>query len=163
RTNLSSAFWGRLSVAAGAGAVASRLEELANATMIPNGSSTIANNFEVCVWNQRKQADAGIPAAYPTVLNAQNTTAVPTTMRYTANGANPRRLTQPMNHATVPYATTNDTANPIPSTTHPWASICETPMGFAAFPINDFSKSSPVAATIVGKERKNENSSAAAR
>ena len=80
----------------------SRLEELANATMIPNRSSTITNNFEVCVWNQRKQADAGIPGAYPPILNAQNTTAVPTIMRYTANGANPRRLTQPISHATEP-------------------------------------------------------------
>src|SRR6267142_5382431 len=41
--------------------------------------------------------------------------------------------------------------------------MCETPRGFAEFPINDFSKSYPVAATIVGMERKNENSSADAR
>jgi hypothetical protein len=35
-------------------------------------------------------------------LDAQNSTAVPTIILYNAKGANPRRLTQAINHATVP-------------------------------------------------------------
>src|SRR5580704_5618626 len=47
-------------------------------------------------------------------------------------------------------------------TIHPWASICETPIGFSPLPISDFNSVYPVAATMVGMERKNENSSAEA-
>src|SRR6267142_1042766 len=61
RTNLSSAFGeGRVSRRVLA-LSQSRLEEPSNGTMIPNGSFTTTNNFKVCVWNQRKQGDAGIP------------------------------------------------------------------------------------------------------
>src|ERR1700758_3061087 len=66
-----------------------------------------------------------------------------------------------MNHATLPYATTNDTTNPIPSTIHPCASILDTPMGFSVLlPCSDFSSVYPVATTIVGIDKKNENSNA---
>src|SRR6185312_13492979 len=68
-----------------------------------------------------------------------------------------------MNHATAPYATTNETRNPIASTIQPCASICETPIGFSPLPRSDFSKSKQVATIMVGIERKNENSSADAR
>src|SRR5215470_10593783 len=68
-----------------------------------------------------------------------------------------------MNHATDPYATMNDTTNPIASTIHPCVSIPDTEIASACFPNTDFSKSYPVATTIVGIERKNENSSADAR
>src|ERR1700722_16586085 len=68
-----------------------------------------------------------------------------------------------MNQATEPYATMNDTTSPIARSAHPCASICDTPMGFSPFPSSDFSKSYPVAPTIVGMDRKNENSSADAR
>src|ERR1035437_4933550 len=68
-----------------------------------------------------------------------------------------------MNQATDAYATMNETTNPIANTIHPCASICATPIGFCPFPITDFNRSYPVAATIVGMERKNENSRAEAR
>src|SRR5258708_5206046 len=90
-------------------------------------------------------------------------TTAPTTIRYTANGANPCFLTHARNHATAPYATMNDTTNPISSTTHPCASMWVTPIAFSPLPRSDFNRSYPVAATIVGIERKNENSSADAR
>src|SRR5216684_5109342 len=80
-----------------------------------------------------------------------------------ANGTNPCLRTQARNHATETYATRNETTNPIPKTTHWWALICETPIGFSPFPSTDLYKVYPVAATIVGIERKNENSSAEAR
>src|SRR6266849_979111 len=94
---------------------------------------------------------------------AHASTNVPTTIRYTANGANPCFLTHARNHATAPYATMNDTTNPIASTTQPCGSMCVTPMAFSPLLRKDFSKSYPVAATIVGIDRKNENSSAEAR
>lgn len=40
-------------------------------------------------------------AAQPPSPLAQTSTAMPMTMRYTANGANPRRRTQAMNQATL--------------------------------------------------------------
>src|SRR5580658_6014868 len=57
----------------------------------------------------------------------------------------------------------NETTNPMAKTIHWCASICATPIGFCPFPITDFNRSYPVAATIVGIERKNENSRAEAR
>jgi hypothetical protein len=39
---------------------------------------------------------------YPAILEAKYKTAAPRMIRYTANGANPLFLTQPMNHATAP-------------------------------------------------------------
>src|SRR6266852_2388183 len=48
-------------------------------------------------------------------------------------------------------------------TSHPWGSICETPIGFAPLPMTDLSSVYAVAASMVGMERKNENSNAAAR
>src|SRR5664279_4752472 len=58
----------------------------------------------------------------------------------------------------------NDTTNPIASTIQPCASMLETPIGFSVLlPCSDFSKVYPVATTIVGIERKKENSSAEAR
>jgi hypothetical protein len=69
-----------------------------------------------------------------------------------------------MNHATLPYATINDTTNPIPSTIHPCASILDTPIGFSVFvPCNDLYNVYSVAIAIVGIDKKNENSSADAR
>src|SRR6516165_9364192 len=68
-----------------------------------------------------------------------------------------------MNHATLPYATRNDTTNPIARTIHPWASIFETPIGFPSCPRSDLYNVYKVAAAIVGIDRKNENSRAAAR
>src|SRR5208337_4763798 len=79
-----------------------------------------------------------------------------------ANGPNPLRLTYAMNHATLPYATINDTTNPIASTIHPCASIPATPIGFPSLPRSDFHSLYPVAITIVGIDKKNENSSALA-
>src|SRR5580704_14137132 len=49
------------------------------------------------------------------------------------------------------------------STIHPWASICETPIGFSPLPITDLSNVYPVAAIMVGIDTKKENSSADAR
>src|SRR5437588_10716797 len=57
----------------------------------------------------------------------------------------------------------NETTNPIASTTHPCGSMCVTPIAFSPLPRSDFSKSYPVATTIVGIDRKNENSNADAR
>src|SRR6202011_5993452 len=68
-----------------------------------------------------------------------------------------------MNHATEAYATINDTTNPMARTSHPWGSICETPMGFDPLPMTDLNSVYPVAASMVGMDRKNENSNAAAR
>src|SRR5215471_14263966 len=68
-----------------------------------------------------------------------------------------------MNHATVPYATINDTTNPMASTIQPCASMPVTPMGFAFFPTRDLSKSYAVATIIVGIDKKKENSNADAR
>src|SRR5450755_1554695 len=56
-----------------------------------------------------------------------------------------------------------ETTKPMAKTTQPSALICETPIGFPPLPITDFSRSYPVAATMVGIERKKENSSAEAR
>src|SRR5579863_8038587 len=49
------------------------------------------------------------------------------------------------------------------STIHPWASICETPIGFSPLPMTDLNSVYPVAATMVGIDTKKENSSADAR
>src|SRR5271166_6004519 len=68
-----------------------------------------------------------------------------------------------MNHATDAYATTNETTNPIASTIHPWASICETPIGFSPLPVTDLNSVYPVATTMVGIDKKKENSRAEAR
>src|SRR4029077_10768199 len=46
---------------------------------------------------------------------------------------------------------------------HCWGVNCETPIGFSPFPRSDFSRVYPVATTMVGIDRKNENSSADAR
>src|ERR1700692_4225671 len=49
-------------------------------------------------------------------------------------------------------------------TIQPWASIWATPIGFSPCPLrSDLNKVYPVAATMVGIDRKNENSRAAAR
>src|SRR5208283_725956 len=81
-----------------------------------------------------------------------------------ANGPNPRRLTHAINHATLPYATINDTTNPIASTIQPCASMLETPIGFSVYvPCNDLYSVDNVATDIVGIDRKNENSNADAR
>src|SRR4029453_5348301 len=56
-----------------------------------------------------------------------------------------------------------DTTKPIVRITQPCGSICDTPIGFTPLPRNDFSRSWHVATTIVGIERKNENSKADAR
>src|SRR5204863_5162596 len=68
-----------------------------------------------------------------------------------------------MNQATEAYATMNETTNPTASTIHPWASICETPIGFSPLPRSDLYSVYSVAAAMVGMDTKNENSSAAAR
>src|SRR6202166_5397927 len=49
------------------------------------------------------------------------------------------------------------------STIHPCASICETPIGFSPLPSSDLNSVYPVAATMVGIDKKKENSSAEAR
>src|SRR5271154_4253168 len=69
-----------------------------------------------------------------------------------------------MNHATLPYATTNDTTKPIASTIHPCVSILDTPIGFSVLlPCNDLKSVYNVATVIVGIDRKKENSNAEAR
>src|SRR5438067_8967158 len=84
-----------------------------------------------------------------------------------ANGAKPRSRTQRINQATTPSATTKETTKPIASTIQ----LCGVMLS-GARPASAaascrgrivFNKSYPVATTIVGMERKNENSSAAAR
>src|SRR6267378_2362516 len=92
--------------------------------------------------------------------DAHASTNAPTMILYAANGAKPCFLTHAKNHATAPYATMNDTTNPIASTTQPCGSICVTPIAFSPLPRKDFSKSYAVATTIVGIDRKKENSSA---
>src|SRR5271165_2609933 len=58
----------------------------------------------------------------------------------------------------------NDTTNPIASTIHPCVSILDTPIGFSVLvPCKDFKRVYPVATTIVGIDKKKENSSADAR
>src|SRR5437588_12832010 len=57
----------------------------------------------------------------------------------------------------------NETTNPIASTTHPCGSMCVTPIAFSPLPRSVFSKSYPVATTIVGIDRKKENSNAEKR
>src|SRR5581483_1171063 len=84
-------------------------------------------------------------------------------MRYTAKGAKPRRRTQAMKKATERYATMKDTAKPMASTTHCSGVIWDKPIGFSPLPASDFSSVYPVAASMVGMDRKKENSSAAAR
>src|ERR1700690_2060237 len=57
-----------------------------------------------------------------------------------------------------------ETTKPIASTIQPCVSMLETPMGFSVLlPCRDFSRVYPVATTIVGIERKKENSKAEAR
>src|ERR1700731_3497176 len=68
-----------------------------------------------------------------------------------------------MNHATDAYATRYETTKPMASTIHPCASICETPIGFSPLPSSDLNSVYPVAATMVGIDKKKENSSAEAR
>src|SRR4051812_12178013 len=84
-----------------------------------------------------------------------------------ANGAKPRARTQRMNQATTPSATTKETTNPIARTIQLCVSIASgaSPASVAASRCGRivFNKSYPVATTIVGIERKNENSSAADR
>src|SRR3989442_517396 len=100
---------------------------------------------------------------HPASLAANTSTKVPTMRRYTANGANPRFRTQAMNHATEAYATRKDTTKPIAKMSHCCGMICDTQIGFSPFPITDLSKVYPVAASMVGKDTKNENSRAEAR
>src|SRR5437588_12503870 len=57
----------------------------------------------------------------------------------------------------------NETTNPIASTTQPCGAMCVTPIAFSPLPRSDFSRSYPVSTTIVGIDRKNENSNADAR
>src|SRR5205085_6842198 len=84
-----------------------------------------------------------------------------------ANGAKPRARTHLMNQATTPSATTNETRNPIATTTQLWPVIAKgaSPASIAASWCGRivFSKSYPVATHMVGIETKNENSSAAER
>src|SRR5882762_6246920 len=131
--------------------------------MIPNGSPSTTNTFKVRVCKERGKARVNSAAGYPPNRDAQYKTAEPRIIRYTANGANPCFLTHPMNQATVPYATINETTKPIASTAQPCGSMCVTPIAFSPLPRKDFSKSYQVATTIVGIERKNENSRAEAR
>jgi hypothetical protein len=53
-------FWGRLSAAAGAGAIAIPLEERSNEEIISNGGRQTTNTFSVCVRKTRGWAN---PAA----------------------------------------------------------------------------------------------------
>src|SRR5215472_15013907 len=57
----------------------------------------------------------------------------------------------------------NETMKPMASTTHSCDVISATPIGFSSLPESDLYKVYSVAIPIVGIERKNENSSAAAR
>src|SRR5258708_28383959 len=69
-----------------------------------------------------------------------------------------------MNQATTPSATINETTNPIASTIHSWVSAGMRPSAVSPAWARRFLKRSyPVAAIMVGMERKKENSNAAER
>src|SRR5713101_7295663 len=65
------------------------------------------------------EAPALPKAIYAISLAANTSTRIPTTIRYAANGTKPCFRTQAMNQATETYATTNETAKPIASSSHP--------------------------------------------
>src|SRR5215467_867993 len=95
RTKILLSFWGRLSVAAGAGAIA-----------IPPGGTPKPSLNIAKPRSRAKTLCASVAKGHQRRRPvAQASTAAPTMMRYRANGENPCFLTHARNQATEAYAT----------------------------------------------------------